>query len=536
MKLLIVEDEKKLRISLANNIPWEKHGIEIVGLAANGCEAMQWLESRRPDLLLLDIHMPKMDGLELARAVRRFDPHIRCVVLSGHDNFIYAQQAMELGITKYLLKPAGDTEILKAVLEAVEAIRCDLERRHSQTALHEKWRQHLPHLQEMFMQSWISGVYGNEELKRRGRELQIEWSPGMRFAVAVADIDALEGVDTESGVAMQYQLLQFSLEGIAKEALEGFAWRVFRDTAGATVAVFAAPSDGDPNVMLMQAHTAAVKLTGTVKECLKLTASAGISAAADGPDRLPMLYRQARKSLGERIVHGNDIVIPYRDAGTRERGTIPPVSLEKRFEANLETGQADKAADVLGQLFERGISDPDSAEAVQERLIALGGSIARLIHQQGWSIRAVLADDFDVYAQLGGLKTREHATDWLLRLVRRYCDYLRQEQGNTIHETVRQMLAIVEEQIGKEITLHDAAERLFVNSSYLSRLFKQEIGKPFSAYVIDKKMERAKRLLQEGCKVYDTAERVGYKDVGYFSRLFHKYWGVTPGDLKDSSR
>ncbi|GAA3413556.1 response regulator [Paenibacillus hodogayensis] len=536
MKLLIVEDEKKLRNSLANNIQWEQHGIEIVGMAANGREALQWIESRRPELLLLDIQMPKMNGLQLAEATRALDPTIRCVVLSGHDSFAYAQQAMTLGISHYLLKPAGEAEILSAVLSAADHVRKELEQKHGLARLRERWSQNLPYLQEMLLQNWISGTWDEAELAERGRELQIEWPVGSLLAVAVVDMD--EWDEGASSLQGSYPMLQFSLADIARETLAGVSWRVFRDREGATVAVFAAPPETGANALLLHVHTAAVKFIGTVRECLKVTASAGISGVADRPVHLPDLYRQARRSLGERIAHGNDIVIPYRDFGAGGRDSAPPVSPLNRFEASLQTGRGDIAGGLLRELLARDVTETDSSSAgdVQERLIALSGVVARLIHQQGWSIRDVLEDDFELYVHLDRLKSRGQALDWLLRLVARYCTYLQRERNTAIHETVRRMLAIVDEQIGKDITLNDVAERLFVNSSYLSRLFKQEIGKPFSTYVIDKKMERAKQLLQEGCRVYDTADQVGYKDVGYFSRLFHKYWGVTPGEVKDSSR
>ncbi|MDF2721990.1 MAG: two-component system response regulator [Paenibacillus sp.] len=534
MKLIIVEDEKKLRISLANNIPWERHGIEIVGLAANGREALQWIESRRPELLLLDIQMPKMNGLQLAEAVRALDPTIRCVVLSGHDSFAYAQQAMALGISRYLLKPAGDAEILEAVLEAADSVRRELEQKHGLALLRERWRHNLPYLQEMFMQNWISGKLDETELTERARELQIEWPSGLLLALVVIDMDDWNA--SSSPQPESYPLLQFSLADIAKETLAGSAWRVFRDGEGATVVVFAAPPDSGANELLLHVNTAAVKLTGTIRECLKLTASAGISDAAVHPGLLPHLYRQARRSLGERIAHGNDIVIPYRAFGADARDSAPPITLENRFEASLQAGRGDLAGLLLRELLAKDTMDSASAGDVQERLIALSGVVARLAHRQGWSIRDVLTDDFETYVHLSRLKTREQALDWLLRLVDRYCAYLQRERSATVHETVRRMLAIVDEELGKDITLSDVAERLFVNSSYLSRLFKQEVGKPFSNYVTDKKMEQAKQLLQQGCKVYDAAERVGYKDVGYFSRLFHKYWGVTPGDVKDNLR
>lgn len=127
MNLLIVEDEVRLRNALANNIPWEKHGIEVVGKAANGKAALELIDRKKPDLLLLDLQMPEMDGLSLARRLREEDPLMKIVILSGHDDFAYAQAALELGVVSYLLKPAGDQEILEAMLKAAERLRRELE-------------------------------------------------------------------------------------------------------------------------------------------------------------------------------------------------------------------------------------------------------------------------------------------------------------------------------------------------------------------------------------------------------------------------
>jgi two-component system response regulator YesN len=97
---------------------------------------------------------------------------------------------------------------------------------------------------------------------------------------------------------------------------------------------------------------------------------------------------------------------------------------------------------------------------------------------------------------------------------------------------IKTILSLVENEIDQEMTLHAVADRLYVNSSYLSRLFKQETGKAFSTYVLERKMERAKAILQEGARVYDAAAGVGYRDVSYFTRVFRKYWGVTPGEVR----
>src|SRR4051812_27812528 len=128
MNLMIVEDELRLRNSLANNIPWEEHGIEVVGLAANGLEALHLIHRKKPDILLMDLQMPEMDGLTLIRKLHETDTFIKIIILSGHDNFSFAQDALRFGVSKYLLKPAGDAEILESVLEAADQLRKDLER------------------------------------------------------------------------------------------------------------------------------------------------------------------------------------------------------------------------------------------------------------------------------------------------------------------------------------------------------------------------------------------------------------------------
>src|SRR5688572_12418489 len=101
MNLMIVEDEIRIMNSLVNNIPWSEHGIEVVAAAENGREALSLIERKKPDIVLLDIEMPEMDGLSLAKSVRELEPQIKLIVLSGHDDFHYAQTALGLGVMKY---------------------------------------------------------------------------------------------------------------------------------------------------------------------------------------------------------------------------------------------------------------------------------------------------------------------------------------------------------------------------------------------------------------------------------------------------
>lgn len=154
MNLMIVEDEPRLRQALAYNIPWDQHGIEVVGMASNGLEALELVNRKRPDIMLIDVQMPEMDGLALLGELQsreEISRLMKTIILSGHDNFEFAQRALEYGVSKYLLKPAGEEDILEAVLEARQHLRQDLEQWQRKAALEQKWKHNLPHLQDLFL-------------------------------------------------------------------------------------------------------------------------------------------------------------------------------------------------------------------------------------------------------------------------------------------------------------------------------------------------------------------------------------------------
>nr|WP_150959205.1 response regulator [Aneurinibacillus sp. XH2] len=531
MNLMIVEDEARLRNSLANNIPWEDHGIEVVGLAANGKEALELIERKKPDIVLMDIQMPEMDGLTLARQVREKDPYLQFIILSGHDNFAFAQSAVELGISKYLLKPAGDTDIVEAVLEAAEKVRAEMEKRHSERKLQLKWAQHLPYVKEMFLQYWLAGKFEEWEVSEKGRDLLPGLQKDQQYIVAVVDMDPLPEGETRFNES-DGPLLDFSVKSVALEYLERTPCWICSDSAGSTAIIFTAAPEEDGQDFLLHVNTLIVKLLFVIKECLKLTASAGISKPSSDKEAVGKLYMQARKALQERIVYGNDLAVPYREENAADPVLPSETNIEKKLEIALELADTDQALEALDAIWQQGMLKAGSVEEMQENVLYLSSLFIRFVHKQGWSLQEVVGADFGYYHNLQSLASKDQIRQWMNRFVRSFIAYQQKQRKTTSHKMVRDILTIVDKEMDQELSLHTVADRLFVNSSYLSRLFKQETGKSFSAYVLERKMEFAKQYLLEGAKVYDAARMVGYRDVSYFTRVFRKYWGVTPGEIK----
>lgn len=388
MNLMIVEDELRLRQGLANNIAWEEHGIEVVGLAANGVEALRLSERKRPDIMLIDVQMPEMDGLTLVRKLReRADggAAMKLIILSGHDDFGYAQEAMAYGVTQYLLKPAEEGEILGAVLEAARRLREELERWREQSELRVKWLAHLPHLQSGFFQQWTAGFYEPGEVLHKCEEYGIALTERDRIAVAVADVDP-EPAGEERVGKENAPMWHFSLQCLAKELLPVPSCWVGSDRQGCTLLVFALPPEEDEGEFTLRVQASVVQLLSRARETLGLTGSAGISAGAGGIGEMSVLYAQACRALQERIVYGRDIAIPYRETERPRQGIQLQPSLEKALEIALDLGDEAGALEALQGLWDVSMEAADSAGDMHEAVFYLSSLFIRMIQKQGWTI------------------------------------------------------------------------------------------------------------------------------------------------------
>ncbi|MCR2807580.1 response regulator [Paenibacillus soyae] len=530
MNLMIVEDEIRILNSLVHNIPWEQHGIEVVATAENGKDALAILERRMPEILLLDIEMPEMDGLTLAEAVLEREPGTRIIILSGHDDFGFAQRAIGLGVAKYLLKPAGDEEVLKAVVEAADEIRSELSEKHNLHELQRMWRVRLPQLQSEFLRGWVSGRYADWELRKHSAELELELRDHSLYAAAVCEIDPLSESETRFG-AKDLPLLQFSLESIAKEVLPSEEGMVFGDANGSTVLLFRSREEEAASDMTKRINVRLTRILNVVKECLKLTASAGMGSAGELAG-VPRSYQQACQALQERAIYGNGIAIPYPEAGRGEGAILLDADFERQLEIAVYTGEREKANVLIDGYVEKAYAHADSSVLIYEHLLYLSGVFTRIIQTQGWWLRRVLEGDYAYFLSLETLVSKDQIVEWAKRVNQHIAAYMESERQSSSHRLVKQIVELVDRNLESDLSLHTLAERMYVNPSYLSRLFKRETGEVFSSYVQARRMEKAKELLLADAKVFDASTAVGYHDISYFAKVFRKYWGVAPSELK----
>lgn len=531
MNLLIVEDEIRLLKGITNNIPWKEIRMDIIGAVSNGLEALKITEEKNVDIILLDIRMPEIDGITLAKRVLEKDPSIKIIFLTGHDDFNYAQEAINMGVYKYLLKPAGDKEILESVKEAADQKELEWKMEHKQKVLDRKWNDHLPYLQELFLQRWILEGYEDWEVKQKVKELMINLPVNPKYVVAILDIDSLvEREHFESDI----KLLQHSILYFAQDFLKEDSCKVFTDPNHLTIMMFTCENDNGDDRFIKDIVNKISELLSMIQDYLKISVSAGISQTAKLARDLPVCYQQALKALQERVVYGRNTIIPF--VQNMKQGYISSATfmIDPHIESLIISGELSKATNKFNSFIDDYLCQSSSFKEVKEFILFLYNFLTNIIYERGWSISEVLKDESFYVITAEKFKSKKQIKEWAHKIMVSIVKYAEYQRNVNTNDLIKSTLSQIEKSIEleEEVTLNSVAEKLFINPSYLSRLFKQETGSTFSKYLLERKMKRAKELLNRGERVYNTASFLGYSDVSYFTKVFRKYWGTTPGEIK----
>lgn len=528
-KLLIADDEALSREWLAQEIPWEANDICVVGPAVDGSEAWRLFEAEEPEIILTDIRMPGMDGIELARAVLARRPHTRVLVISGFDEFAYAKACLELGVSGYILKPSPKQEILGAVLKERDYLQARRADERQRALLQSRLENNMPLLREQFLRDVLCGTIDEgvlaEQLEFLGLNIQPD-KPVVAFYMEVEDAARLYLDHDER----ERQLIWFGMYGIAETALgeRGLATRLERGGIGALIGT---PDDGKS--LLETASRIAHAIMDEARLGLPCAVAIGVGETAPSLIQAHHSFEQARQALRTRYRFGVEAIVMHRESGTGEKQwpSLPPVD-EERLVANLLAGKSTREIkDMLQKMY----GSTDDAGWRREIGLVLAGTLTRVALRHGLAVRNILDNaDYALLMQGGPEVPPAEAAAWWEVQFGQLGHALRKLRSTSSRSCIRQVQEYVEAHLSENVSLSQAARHVFMNPSYLSRLFREETDESYSEFVTRRKMEEARRLLdQRDFKVYEASSAVGYADPAYFSRVFRRHFGVTPSEYRD---
>jgi two-component system response regulator YesN len=513
-RLIIVDDEEVIRNGLRGVVDWEALGFRVVGTFSNGNAALGYLREHTVDVVLADIRMPRLSGLDLARILMIDKPETLVVILSGYDDFQYAQEAIDLNVFKYLLKPIKESHLT----EVFAKLKDTLDNRDPRADTGHR----LEALRERAIEEWLSSgtpsplppsVNGSLQGLEEGERGVLLIEPRSERAAQEEKADLL-------GVCA-------SLRRIFSDAIPENEARAFILRNGVRLAVIMA---GNPRGLAEELFEIAQEEASSYPG-LALSAAVGRGVRED--EEIPRAYLQAERSLSHRMYLGLGRLIQPEECRPPgdERGMR--LSVEGVADALL-TGSGKQLAERLESCFSRlreaGITRP---ETVTTLLLSFMVRLKERISPSAPTVAAALPGDAELHRELQDSCCLDEFHSRLSGTLQRALESTGEGSGSR-SAVISSAVRYIQGNYSRDLSLDAVATEVGVSAGYLSRLFKQVTGETFKGYLTRIRMQEAKRLLsQTGIRVYEIAEEVGYNDQHYFSEVFRKETGLSPLEYRN---
>lgn len=533
-KLIIVDDEEEVRKGVIQKIKWSKFNFEIAGEAENGREALDLIEENIPDVVITDITMPLMDGLELAAVLKGSYPTVKTVILTGFDDFKFAQQAIKYGVADYILKPVLPKDIEDLIEKLKNQIDEEIAQKEDIVMLRRHYNESLPVIRDRFLTLLITGRPNENEVEKRIAGFSLNLG-GNVFVVAAANIDAssfknniFEENDTE---LVKFAVLNISQEIIAKHS---FGEVFFHDENLVIIAGF---RDSEKTSVLSKSFSILEEIRQNVEKYLKINITIGLGSICNSLVRLRDSYKTALTALDYKLVIGGDKVIFIEDLEPQTADNVVfDEGKEKALISGIKFGTQKDVTEAVDALFNDISGIKASFTEYQLYLIEIAASISRLTRDFQLDAGEIFGLGSSLYEEIFKFKTVNEVRNWVEEICIKLMKHISSKRQNTTEMLLEKAKDYILSNYGEDdLSIQKLANHLHISPSYLSLIFKKDAGVTFLKYLVSIRLEAAKDLLRSSdLKTTEIAERIGYPDINYFSYFFKKNFGMSPREYRNN--
>ncbi|SEO30129.1 two-component system, response regulator YesN [Paenibacillus sophorae] len=543
-KLILAEDEEDVREGIIGQIDWERYGFEVVDQAENGKEAADLIDRLLPDVVVTDIQMPFMNGLQLAEYTRSRYPGTKIIILTGYDEFEYAQRAIKLQIDEYILKPFSSQELIDVLLKVKGTLDSEISEKENIHVLSEHYRKSLPVLREQFLSSLVSRRLRPEEIAVKSREYGISLS-GDWFQPSVISLDYIrepEASDPNHPVSLRdtgdRNLQLFAVLNIAEEICgkHGFG-RVFihRDD----LVMLSSRTGTDESEITGRTLAILEEIRQNVQRFLKLTVTIGAGTVCRTPEMLFHSFADALQALDYRLILGNNRVIWIEDVESRtSRLPVYDELTEQSLIRTVKLGTVQELTEIINELF--GTLDGSQVTANEYRIFLLEiiTSILRMAKESGGETNELFGSGIMSLTDMNKFNNMEEAKQWIIDICTRLMNHIALERQSSYKHLVEQAKNFIKSHYQEtDISIGKVCRHLHISTGYFSSIFKRETKMTFVNYLLLIRLEAAKELLRTTeLKAFEIAEKIGFADPNYFSFCFRKKFGQSPKEYKNGAR
>lgn len=513
-KILIVDDEKMIRMGMKKVIPWENIGINEVHTAASGREALEILNNSKPEIMVTDIQMKGMTGLELINDAKKIVPELRVIVLTGYDNFEYARQSLRLQAQDFFLKPVDETDLTNAISKQVQYLK----EQHNEEINQKKILRTHGSVQQTKLEQCMRNLIHDQEEKeelvdRLEKEFLFEREQKMELILIAPTLYATHHPAEENFKAM---FMKNVCMGIVDAQERGIT---FSDNDGTVAIVYFEKEEGESVL------EAIGELSDILRDEFDSKPKMVVGSMVQGFENLSISYNDAKYLLENEKENIRDIVQTF--------GAQNKVKLFRDIYAELKGIMCEKVGDSAYvmkafQTFSKAAESYNLSQA----------SIRRYCFE-------IASDLYFSYLEVSG-EAREGRLDALSKgllfanreeaceVTRMFIEQLLDKEEENVHQMITIAKRYIDEHLTEELFVSKIAADLYITPNYFSRLFKRVTGEGCNEYIVRKRIEKAKSLLKTtSIKTGKIAMMVGYKDTNYFSLAFKKHTGKSPTKYRE---
>ncbi|WP_138295646.1 response regulator [Clostridium sp. BSD2780061688st1 E8] len=533
IKLMIVDDEPLIRMAIKNLFDWEENGFEITGEASNGETALALIEKDPPDIIMTDIKMPRMDGIELISHVREKFPQIVVVVLSSYNDYEYVREAFVYGAVDYILKSDLDNDnFAKVICKLRDKYIADNDIKVDTLKKENQIKRDIEYLREEFLRRMVKGQFSDQaDLEHALAVYELHLREGSYLMCNVV----LDYVDTEASEADLVAQRSTALDVLHEIfTFDGF---YFNDSPNRYTMLLYMSSPSESQFM-QDVYAFLNLLKNNLSRYLNVEVTAGLSKILSKQEKIPEAYRQAWEALRNHFYEGPGKTYHYSDLPQEEdeealrrfneRENIQRVKeyLSRKDWDSIDAYIAEFQAFLRAHRYEE--------RKVKELLINFFLLVQSEMIGQISADNALLYTNDKIYARIMGCSTLKELESFMNDYITHLKDYCRQMTRDRYSRPISETIEYINRYFNQDITLTTISEKINMNPSYLSRLFLQETGMHFIDYITNLRIEKAKIYLkQKDCTMQEIGEMVGYANPKYFSQIFKKIVGMSPGQYRN---
>ncbi len=529
--IILVDDEAEIREGIIKKIKWEEYGFQIVGSAENGKEALELVERLTPDVVMTDIMMPFMDGLELGEELVKKYPLTKLIIFSGFDDLEYAHKAIKLNVVEYVLKPVNANDMG----ETLSKLKAKLDEEHENRTNLEVLRKHyidsMPVIKEQVLVGLLEGRVTKDDLERNSGLIGMDVN-SPHYVVGLLQVDKNLSNDSETLFKNHNDvLITTTLKQLSEEVIDKY-YKATCFLYGNLVGF----------IFDMQSKDQIYKIINGMNEiCIEarkiygLCVSGGIGNIINNPMDMYEAKNGAISALEYRVAIGNGKTIYIHDVE-------PDTSINIRFSgvdeskltSAIKLGNKEDINNVIHDIVSRFSDSLLSLDQYKLYFMEIKISFLHLV--QTYGLR-----DLEVYreleAEMNAFNTPASINafkEWLIEKSIKISNQIKKERVNSSTLLVDKAKEYVEENYSDfELTVENLSNELHVSPTYFSTIFKRETGSNFIAYLTEVRLQKAIEFLNTtDDKSYIIAEKVGYAEPNYFSYVFKKKFGVSPSKYR----